>query len=276
LKNFRQRAITGLTFAFVLCAGILYGPLTFLGIFLLVTILGILEFYKLQGSEQIRPQVINGTIVSIFLFSALAIELFLGVDFYFPEVLLVLIPFIFISELFRKQENPFINISITLSGIIYFVVPLLLMMQIAFGFNPDDGVSYHGKVIMGLILCLWASDTGAYMLGSTIGKNKLFERISPNKSWEGFFGGMATALLAAWVNTMLFGELELMQWMIVASIVVIFGTLGDLAESMLKRSLGVKDSGVLFPGHGGILDRFDGLLLSVPVVYFYFILIGKM
>ena len=186
-----------------------------------------------------------------------------------------LIAIVFITELYRKKENPFLNIAITLTGIIYLSLPVMLMVLIAFGFTPDDGIAYHGKVIMGCIFLLWGSDTGAYMIGSKFGKHRLFERISPKKSWEGFFGGMFTSLLVAWINSMWFPDLNLMEWMMVAVIIVTSGTLGDLVESMLKRSLNVKDSGTIFPGHGGILDRFDGLLISMPFVFFYLFLIGR-
>ncbi len=275
MKNFKQRAVTGLTFAFVLAAAILYGPVSFLAAFLLISVLGILEFYKLLSSDQIQPQIITGLFVSQVIFTGFAFWFFTGINIMLPGLILPLLSLVFFVELYRKKTNPFQNIAVTLLGMIYFTLPLVLMLDIVFGFAPGDGIQYHGEIIMGCILILWASDTGAYMIGSTWGKHKLFPRISPNKSWEGFFGGLITAGLAAWLNSEVFEGLVLSEWIVVAVIIVVTGSLGDLVESMLKRSIHVKDSGVFFPGHGGILDRFDGLVLSMPFVYFYFLLIGK-
>jgi phosphatidate cytidylyltransferase len=123
------------------------------------------------------------------------------------------------------------------------------------------------------MLMLWANDTGAYLFGSKFGKTRLFERHSPKKSWEGFFGGMFTSLVVAYVLSLFFTELPVWAWGGMAILISSFGTLGDLVESMLKRSLNAKDSGNILPGHGGFLDRFDGLLIAAPVVYAYLYLI---
>ena len=120
---------------------------------------------------------------------------------------------------------------------------------------------------------LWANDTGAYLFGMKFGKRKLFERHSPKKSWEGFFGGMFTSLIVAFVISHFFVELDTLVWAGMAILISSFGTLGDLVESMLKRSLDAKDSGSFLPGHGGFLDRFDGLLIAAPVVYVYLYLV---
>jgi phosphatidate cytidylyltransferase len=123
--------------------------------------------------------------------------------------------------------------------------------------------------MLGFLLILWLNDTGAYLIGSWIGKHKLFERISPKKTWEGSMGGAFMALLTSWGMALLVKGIPLWQWISIGLIIVIFGTLGDLVESMLKRSLGIKDSGTILPGHGGILDRFDALLLAVPFVFVF-------
>jgi phosphatidate cytidylyltransferase len=149
-----------------------------------------------------------------------------------------------------------------------------MMIVMALMPSNESGVSYHGGLLMGCILHIWANDTGAYFVGSRFGKNRLFERISPKKSWEGFFGGLALSIVAAWLNHRLFAELELIEWIAVGVLMSVFGTLGDLVESMLKRSINIKDSGTLFPGHGGILDRFDALLVGIPFVCCYLWLVG--
>ncbi|MBK6639733.1 MAG: phosphatidate cytidylyltransferase [Bacteroidetes bacterium] len=198
---------------------------------------------------------------------------------YTASIFMWLIPavaLLFIMELYRNKSHPFENIAMTLTGLAYIIVPILLLVQMAYQFNPDDAITYHKNVVLGFIFLVWSSDTGAYFIGSKFGKNRLFERISPKKSWEGFFGGLALALLVARILSIYFTELDFYQWMIVAAITVVAGTLGDLVESMLKRIIGVKDSGTLLPGHGGILDRFDAFFIAVPLIYFYFHLIGKL
>ncbi len=275
MNNFTQRAITGLSFAFIVAAAILFSPWTFIAIFFLVATLGILEFYGLMKSEFIEPQVIPGMLIAQSLILLLTYLLWCEKDFTLMLLAIPLPALIFIFELYREKTHPFQNIAITLAGILYITLPVALILGIAFGFTPGDGVAYHGEIIMGCILLVWASDTGAYMIGSKIGKHRLFERISPKKSWEGFMGGLFTAVLAGWLISNWFKDLDRMQWMIIAGIIVVTGTLGDLVESMLKRSIGVKDSGNILPGHGGILDRFDALLISIPFVFFYLFLIGK-
>jgi phosphatidate cytidylyltransferase len=124
-------------------------------------------------------------------------------------------------------------------------------------------------MVIGYLVILWLNDTGAYFIGSLLGKHRLFERISPKKSWEGSIGGAALSLITAWAVSLVFTDISLWKWLVMAGIISITGTLGDLVESMLKRSLDVKDSGSLLPGHGGILDRFDAVFLSVPFVFVF-------
>jgi phosphatidate cytidylyltransferase len=155
----------------------------------------------------------------------------------------------------------------SLMAVVYISLPLGLLM---FFFNPVvmSGPFHYGKAL-GFLVILWLNDTGAYLVGSLIGKHKLFERISPGKTWEGSAGGALFALLTAWGLSFIFKQLDVSQWMILSLIIVVTGTLGDLVESMLKRSLALKDSGDILPGHGGILDRFDAVLLSAPFVFVY-------
>jgi phosphatidate cytidylyltransferase len=186
--------------------------------------------------------------------------------------LLLVIPLtllMFVRELYTGSEKPYQNIGATITGVVYVFSPLILSLWIAYGFTPGDNVAYHGRVVMGVIFLVWASDTGAYFTGSKFGKHRLFERISPRKSWEGFFGGMLFAALTAWILSMFYTELSMTHWLVASIIVTVTGTLGDLAESMLKRSAGVKDSGNILPGHGGILDRFDAFFMALPFVFCY-------
>jgi phosphatidate cytidylyltransferase len=157
--------------------------------------------------------------------------------------------------------------AFTLLGIIYIALPLSLLNCFfspwAIPHKPDFAF------LLGYFVLLWLNDTGAYLMGKATGKHLLFQRISPKKTWEGIAGGFIAGLLAAWGLSRFFTQLSPVHWLIMAVLIILFGTFGDLVESMLKRSMQVKDSGNLLPGHGGVLDRFDGVLLSAPVVYIY-------
>lgn len=256
------RAITGFFFIAVLIAAVFFGQLSFVVFFSLVGIGSLYEFYTLVRSQDIKPNILLGGLI------ALVLTVVCGL--YFLEIIPMLalwmcipfVTFLFIAALFQKNKFPFHDIAYSLLGILYACVPFLFFISLGF----IKG-SYNPYIPMGFLIMLWTNDTGAYLSGRSLGRHKLFERISPNKTWEGFIGGV---ILAAAVSVCLhhyFGVLKLGEWISVAFIISVFGTLGDLVESMLKRSLGVKDSGSILPGHGGLLDRFDGLLVASPLVY---------
>jgi phosphatidate cytidylyltransferase len=273
LTNLKQRAITGLLFAAIVISCVWANQWTLLLLLASILVLGILEFYNLMVQAGFSPQKRFGLGISL-LFCAMVYFVVHGhvsaSDF---TVFLPLLFSVFILELYRKRDHPFINIAITFTGIIYLAVPISLLMIMAF--LPHHGEeAYHGGLLLGCILHIWANDTGAYFIGTRFGKNRLFERISPKKSWEGFWGGVALSLVAAWVNQHLFGQIEMIHWVAIALIMSVVGTLGDLVESLLKRSIDIKDSGSFFPGHGGILDRFDAWLIAFPFVCCYLWLVG--
>jgi phosphatidate cytidylyltransferase len=185
-----------------------------------------------------------------------------------------------ILELYRKQERPFDSIAHTLFSILYTAVPFSMFPFSAFSHTgmesllSHNGIIFSPGIVVGFFLLLWANDSGAYLVGVSIGKHRLMQRISPKKSWEGFFGGLFISMAVAWLLSGWLGVVDKMGWMIISIIVSVAGTYGDLAESMLKRSLGVKDSGTIMPGHGGFLDRFDSAVISFPLVYLYITLFG--
>ncbi len=239
---------------------------SFAGLFALVSLIGVHEFYKLFKNTSIKPNIGFGLLLSAITY--LSFVAYAQND-NFTFVLILAIPIIallFINELYRARENPFSNIGITILGVLYVVVPFGYLLIANFS-EPSEWMSRKFDIGFAFFFMLWANDTGAYIFGSWLGKHKLFERISPKKSWEGFIGGALVAVLVGYLFSLNSNECWC-QWMIMSLIIVVFGTLGDLVESMLKRSLNVKDSGAILPGHGGILDRFDGLLLAAPMVYF--------
>jgi phosphatidate cytidylyltransferase len=238
------------------------------------------EYYLLIRNTGARPQMAAGMIAGIALYT---ISTLTAAGIIGSGGLLIAIPvisLIMILELYRKQERPFDSIAHTLFSILYTAVPFSMFPFSAFSHSGMDSILSHNGIVfspgivIGFFLLLWANDTGAYLVGVSIGKHRLMERISPKKSWEGFFGGFFISMAAAWLLSGWLGVVDRMGWMIISGIVSVAGTYGDLAESMLKRSLGVKDSGTIMPGHGGFLDRFDSAVIAFPLVYLYIALFG--
>jgi phosphatidate cytidylyltransferase len=264
-NNLTQRIITGVSGAAGIITGVCLGPWTYFVIFFIICFFTLFEFYKLATADSMIPQRLLGMIsgILIFTFSFLIEKGILAHKYYF--LLFPLIALVFIIKLYKKFERkPFTNIAFTLLGLFYISVPIALLNFMVF-----HSGSYNFEVILGMLLILWATDTGAYFAGTFFGKRKLFERISPKKTWEGFIGGAILALIFTYGLAYYFHSLTFIQWLIVGVIIIIGGTFGDLVESLLKRSIEIKDSGNALPGHGGFLDRFDGLLISAPFIVAY-------
>ena len=267
MSELHTRTIWGILFATVLTGAIILGAYPFAILFLIISIFALREFYtlcELAGfSPQVYPGLLAGALIFSFSFFIAKHDLSFHAYFYILPVIYGLL----IYELFRKKENPITNLALTTFGIFYVSLPFSLLNFLSFH-QIEGTFDYHFELLISLFIFVWTSDTGAYIFGVRFGRHRLFERISPKKSWEGLFGGIITALFSAWILTFIFPEYRLALLGVVALIVAISGTLGDLVESMIKRSIGVKDSGRFMPGHGGLLDRFDSILLASPVIYF--------
>jgi len=264
-NNLTQRIITGLLGAAGIITGVCINEWTYCLIFCIICLFSLLEFYKLAGLDGVVPQKTFGTIcgVSIFVLSFLIEKGAISDRYYF--LIFPIVSFVYMIKLYKKFERkPFTNIAFTFLGIFYVAVPISLLNVAVF-----ENDNYNYEIIFGCLFILWASDTGAYFAGTFFGRRKLFERISPKKSWEGFFGGALLALVFAYGLSLYFHSISLTQWIIVGVIIIVGGTFGDLVESLLKRSIEIKDSGTSIPGHGGFLDRFDGLLISTPFIVAY-------
>ena len=288
LKTFTTRTITAAVFVAVLLSCICFNFVSFAALFFVVSVWGLYEFYQLAEKLGAKPYKITGIIAGILIFFYAVVintnmALFLPTELLIATVFVALF-FVFIVALFDQAPNTVVNIAYTLAGIVYAVVPFAILMSIAcidksYTFNHitksafSDCAPYNFHYVLGIILLIWASDSGAYIVGSLMGKNKLYERISPGKTWEGSIGSAILNLGCAYVISIWYPELMLIHWIVISVLVSVFGTVGDLVESMLKRQAGVKDSGKIMPGHGGILDRFDSLLFVAPFVYFYLMLI---
>jgi phosphatidate cytidylyltransferase len=270
MTNLVKRSITGAALVLVITLSSCVSYIGFILLILAINILALLEFYRLFASAEILPRRNTGLILSVCLLSTNTLFIIGSIEW---KILLINIPlafFIFINELYLKAKNPFQNIAFTFLGIIYITMPLCFFINISF--LPPGSHAYHFQIVLGCFFILWASDTGAYFAGRYFGRHLLFKRISPKKTWEGSLGGTICALMVSYFASWYFTEINSVHWMIIALIIVVTGTFGDLVKSLMKRSLNIKDSGTFLPGHGGILDRFDSLLGSAPFVFCYLIL----
>jgi len=274
----KQRTVTAVVFAIAMLGGVFGGATAFFILFALITAGCLWELMGLlfaAESNHLRLRKVLGTVfgvLSFLIFGSAELSLMIAESgtllawnmtlqfLFFAPLALVFLLFIF--ELFLHSEQPFANIGNYLLGLAYVGLPFTLLAIISLG--PDG---YAPMRVFGLLLLTWSNDTMAYLVGSRIGKTPFFSRISPKKTWEGTLGGMAFTFLIAWLLAQWILDYSTMEWMLLAACVAVFGTMGDLVESMLKRSIHIKDSGSLLPGHGGLLDRFDSFIFVLPFVW---------
>ena len=280
MKNLIIRTITGAVFVAIMVVGISFRPDVMILLFAAITGLTIWEFTGLVNQSE-------NVAVNRFISTAAGIYFFLAVAGYcsgltpsaaFVPYLLTVV-YLLVSELYLKQTNPINNWAYTMLSQMYIALPFSMINVLAFRSTPDGNVTFEWLLPLSLFIFLWTNDTGAYCSGSLLGRHKLFPRISPGKSWEGSIGGAVFVMIAAAIiyflnvgqTDGLVAGMPLWQWLGLGLVVVVFGTWGDLVESLFKRTLGIKDSGNILPGHGGMLDRFDSSLMAIPaaVVYLY-------
>ena len=281
MKNLMVRTLSGLVLVAVFVGAVLGSQWSFGALLLLILVGGQTEFYKLAREPGLSPQRWMGLAVGVLLF-ALNFIVFRqfsrsvtdeagGAVLYLLLYIGLLLPTLFVCELFRRSATPLANLGATLLGVLYVAVPLSLLLYVPV--LAGDGV-WRPETVLCYIFIIWANDVFAYLVGMTFGRHRLCERLSPKKSWEGFFGGLAgavaTGLAAAYAL-----DANYWVWGGLALVASLSGVAGDLVESMFKREAGVKDSGQVIPGHGGVLDRFDALLLSAPYVFLYLLLVGR-
>ena len=280
MNNFFRRTLTGAWIVIFILGGFWLHPISFL-ITGLVLLTGTqYEYYKIIASTGVNPRKTAGLIagISVYILSALVAAAILPVKSFL--FLIPLITLTMILELYSTQDRPFESLAHTFFPLIYTVIPFSLFPFAAFSRHGLESLLPHGEIIfspgiiIGFFLLIWANDTGAYLAGISFGRTRLMERVSPKKTWEGFFGGISASILVAWLLSHWFGVVSTAGWIAVSVIISVAGTYGDLIESMLKRSAGVKDSGSIMPGHGGFLDRFDSTIISFPLVYLFISLFG--
>jgi phosphatidate cytidylyltransferase len=265
--------------------GFLLHPVTFFITGLIILAGTQYEYYQMIRTAGSKPQMVNGIIagITVYVLSTLIASGILPGTYFL--CLIPMMSVMMVIELYRKQEKPFDSLAHTFFSVLYTAIPISMFPFSAYlhtdslqkgidSILPHGAIEFSPGIILGFFILIWAFDSGAYLVGMSLGRHRLLERISPKKSWEGFFGGIVISALAAWIFSGWLGVLDRKGWIMVSLIVSIAGTFGDLVESMLKRSLGVKDSGTIMPGHGGFLDRFDGVIISFPLVYLYISLFG--
>ncbi len=275
-KTLVTRTLTAAVFVGVLIFCIIFHSITFQGLFFIVSIWGLWEFYRLMQHKVSSLQKIAGIFLgaSLYLVSSIFIWQSTHQDFIFDlNYRLLITPILIFCILtgydLLKTKNLY-SLAKTLLGIVYVIIPFIMLNFLAFGFyNEKSEIVYSSHITLGLFYLIWVNDTCAYLVGSSIGKHKLHEKISPGKTWEGTIGGAIIATGLSYLIWTLFPSIALKHWIVIAIIVSVLGTIGDLLESKLKRRTGVKDSGSIMPGHGGILDRFDSLIFCIPFVYVY-------
>lgn len=274
MSGLLKRTLSGAVLVAVMVAGILYSSGSLFALALIITAGSLTEFYRLADSKNtgkkswadVYSPVGVGLIVVILSYLVIWGKL---APLYFQLVLLLVFLF-FISALFRKSGDPFRILGSQLLGLVYIAVPISLLLALGVRPHWDGTLVYNAGLVLFYVILIWINDVGAYLVGITLGRHRLCERLSPKKSWEGFFGGLIFTVAAAvflgprmtgFENTAWWG------WIIFGVVLTLSAVAGDLVESMFKREAGVKDSGNIIPGHGGFLDRFDAMFISLPFVY---------
>jgi phosphatidate cytidylyltransferase len=275
LNNFLTRTFVGAAYIALIVGSLLLGDLSFGLLCVIVLIFALDEYYKMVKKLKIKTPENWATGAGVFVF----VLFMLYKNDIIPSQILFIIPLVFIGfmidQMMSSQRSPLTNLAVTSFAFIYVVFPIISLYLIGFYDKFTWSQTFNHELLLGFFILVWASDTGAYLAGNAFGKHKLFERISPKKTIEGSIGGMLLTMILAYFMADFFSQISRLDWIVVAILVVVFGTFGDLFESLLKRNAEIKDSGKIIPGHGGMLDRFDSILFAAPAVFIYLTLIGS-
>lgn len=263
MKNLLIRSLSGAVYVSAIIASLLLSQWSFAALCLLLNILAVLEFQKFNPAyTKINLGQLLGSIFLFILFH-LSFTGFIDPKWTFTSILLPLL--ILSSALYNKQPDIFKNLFFSIAGYFYITIPLILLNYLNITYREP-----YTYAVLVIFVLIWANDSFAYLSGMMLGKHKLFERITPKKTWEGFFGGLIATVFLSWLFYKYSGFESLTLWLILGAVVSVVSVFGDFVESLFKRAAGLKDSGNLIPGHGGILDRIDSLLFVFPVVLVYF------
>lgn len=281
LKNFIVRTLSGAVLLLVILGALYIGYYGYLALLFLITMSGVWEFYNLSKAKEYEPQRGTGILLSLFIYLAGA---FLGLSFvdnlsddglvlsaFALCGVVLLVGVVLSAEVFRNRTSPIVNVATTLAGALYVALPMALMAVVPL-FLVGGG-EWKALYFLFYLFLVWGNDVFAYLAGVTMGRHKMCERLSPKKSWEGFAGGVLGSLAVGALGAYVLSE-SYVVWLGLALVVSLSSVVGDLVESMFKRDAGVKDSGNIMPGHGGILDRFDAFILSAPFAFIYLLIVN--
>lgn len=273
MRNFLVRAQTALFFVAVMVGGIFWNVWSYIAIMAIIIIFSLYEYFTLISYTRESNKVSLlympvGVITGLATFASSFAVIMGWTDGYIYIVPTCLLFSFFAVEIFSESSSPLANIAQNITGIIYVSIPFAILNYVTI---IED--KYEPRVALGILFLVWINDAAAYVFGSLFGKHKFLERISPNKTIEGFFGGAFGCLVVAYLQYLIFGIFSLANWLVLALIIWIVATMGDLIVSMFKRSVNIKDTGHIFPGHGGFLDRFDAFIFAVPFAAAYILLI---
>ncbi len=274
LKNLLTRAGAGIIYIVVILVGIMGGRYFFLSVFGIILAMGLFEFYRMVEKDTSHAiskifNITHGLILFVSVYLYLERISFVALPVFILIYLLILIA----SAILIRRQDILHGIIYSVFGQLYITMPLSLLMMLSYSYQQDiTSIGYSWSPLLALFVFIWVNDTAAYFIGSLIGKHKLIPHISPKKSVEGFIAGILFTMLSSLIFAQLFTELSTLHWIGLALVIALFGTVGDLFESLIKRTCSVKDAGTLIPGHGGILDRIDSLLVAVPAAYLFLIL----
>jgi phosphatidate cytidylyltransferase len=270
VKNLITRTITGILFVAVLAGGILWNVHSIGFLFLAVAVGCYVELWNVFGGSKHKPWLAGGLITGIILYVSV---FFAATGVIIPKYLFLLVPLFFlvmVAELLTKKGYSTLNVSLTFLGVIYIFIPFSLTSIVVK--VPFEGISFNPGTLLGILILIWVNDVFAYLGGLILGRHKLYEKLSPNKTWEGTITGILFTIVASYPVSLIFKGISLTDWAILSIMISVLGIFGDLFESMIKRNNQLKDSGKLLPGHGGLLDRFDAFLFAMPVATAYIIL----
>jgi phosphatidate cytidylyltransferase len=293
INNLITRSLAGAGFVIIILGGILLGSISYFILFLTILIASLIEFYLIiKKHRENNPQIFLGVTTSIIAFT---LTFFNAIGYIPNKLVLLVVPFasfIFINEVLTYSRKSLSNIAYTVLGLFYVTVPFSLLNYLVFQSNgttgsaltnkvpfytdeflfslkPSSEIFYHPEFLISIFVLIWIFDSFSYLWGVTTGRHLLIPKISPKKTWEGFWGGALSTILSSYIIAHYFNFFSTTQWLVLSLIVIFFGTFGDLTESLIKRSLHIKDSGNIIPGHGGLLDRFDSFIMITPVYYFF-------
>lgn len=268
MNNLVLRGLTGLLFIASIILPVYFDWRIAVAVFLVYYLAGAIEYANLFKNHQLLQLPRVGFVVLLVVLMGISITSFLIPRYSGIRILLIIPVFIFLlTELWRNKREPILNLGVSVLGVVYLFIPFLFLIHLVIAKPKTEWIS-----VLGMFFLIWTNDTFAYLTGRFIGKTKLFERISPKKTWEGTIGGIVFTFGVSFLIFYVSGKGDLIFWLVSAALIAPSAILGDLLESLMKRNLNIKDSGTILPGHGGILDRFDAALFAIPFYYCWYML----